>query len=124
VNKLASSLLVSAFLPGCRIEPHSDNLIIRVKVPFLVENLMDYKDNSGFFFEYDCSDILEITSICNNTRCQTLSFLGNSELFKPLILSGIKGIDRVVPMGKTMDFDLIWDGYDLYSFLTRIVRIN
>ena len=25
------------------------------------------------------------------------------------------GIDRVVPMGQTMDFDFIWDGYNLYE---------
>ena len=36
---------------------------------------------------------------------------------------GVRGVDRIVPMGKTMDFDLIWDGYDLVSRLTRTVSM-
>ena len=121
VNKLTSSYLVSVAIKGCIIEPHEDNLIIRVKVPYLTDSLMDFKDNSGFFFEYDCNDIMELKELCNNKRCQTLSFIGDSKVFIPLIKEGIKGIDRVVPVGKTMDFDLIWDGYCIPSLLTRTV---
>ena len=124
VNKLTSSYLVSVAVPGCKIEPHDDNLIIRVKVPLLSDTLMDYKDNSGFFFEYECSDIMELKNLCNNKRCQTLAYLGDSKAFKPLVESGIKGIDRVVPVGKTMDFDLIWDGFNLDMLLSRIVNIE
>jgi hypothetical protein len=29
------------------------------------------------------------------------------------------GIDRIVPIGKTTDFNLIWDGYDLINVLSR-----
>ena len=32
-------------------------------------------------------------------------------------------VDRVVPMGHTMDFDLIWDGYNLVNQLTRVVDV-
>jgi hypothetical protein len=34
-----------------------------------------------------------------------------------------KGIDRVVPMGRSMDFSLIWDGYDLIRQMSRRVKI-
>ena len=30
-----------------------------------------------------------------------------------------KGLDRAVPMGKSMDFTLVWDGYDLIRELSR-----
>jgi len=33
------------------------------------------------------------------------------------------GIDRIVPMGKSMDFALIWDGYDLIRQMSRRVTI-
>ena len=121
VNKLTSSYLVSVAVPGCKVESHEDNLIIRVKVPYLSDSLMNYKDNSGFFFEYDCTNTTELKNICNNKRCQTLAYIGDSKTFFPLLESGIKGIDRIVPVGKTMDFDLIWDGYDLFSFFSRTV---
>lgn len=34
------------------------------------------------------------------------------------------GCQIVVPFGETMDFDLIWDGYDLVSQLTRVVAVR
>ena len=33
------------------------------------------------------------------------------------------GIDRIVPIGRTMDFSLIWDGYNMINSLSRIVEI-
>ena len=35
-----------------------------------------------------------------------------------------RGIDRIVPIGKTMDFSLVWDGYDLIRSLSREISIN
>ena len=121
VNKLTSSYLIAVAEPGVKVEKHEDNLIVRVKVPEIIDNLMDYRDNSGYFYEYDCKDILEIKDLCNDKRCQTIAYIGDSKVVLPLIETGVKGIDRVVPMGKTMDFDLIWDGYNLPAFLTRTV---
>ncbi len=109
---------------GARIEPHADNLLVRIRIPRIMDGLMDLKDNSGYFFEYDCVDILELKDLCDDKRCQTISYIGNREMLMPLLMSGIRGIDRVVPVGKTMDFDLIWDGYDLYGRLTRIIAIE
>ena len=123
VNKLTSSYLIAVAEPGVKVEEHEDNLIVRVKVPEIMENLMDYRDNSGYFYEYDCKDILEIKDLCNDKRCQTIAYIGNSKAVLHLIEAGVKGIDRVVPMGKTMDFDLIWDGYNLPALLTRIIVV-
>ncbi len=121
VNKLTSSYLIAVAEPGVKVEEHEDNLIVRVKVPEIKDNLMDYRDNSGYFYEYDCKNILEIKDLCNDKRCQTIAYIGNSKVVLPLIEAGVKGIDRVVPMGKTMDFDLIWDGYNLPALLTRTI---
>ncbi|MBO4687289.1 MAG: hypothetical protein J5636_02135 [Clostridiales bacterium] len=119
VNKLTSSYLVAAAVDGAKILTNKDNLIVRVKVPVLSDSLMELKDNSGFFFEYDCDDLIELRSLCNDNRCQTAAYLGDISMFSTLIKSGIRGVDRIVPLGQTMDFDLIWDGYDLYERLTR-----
>ena len=113
--------MIAAAEPGVRVEEHSDNLIIRISVPTISDKLMDYRDNSGYFYEYDCNDILEIKELCNDKRCQTIAYIGDSKAILPLIMNGVKGIDRVVQMGKTMDFDLIWDGYNLPALLTRTI---
>lgn len=124
INKLTSSYLVAAAKEGTHIEKQEDNYIVRVNVPEVKPELMELKDNSGFFFEYDCDDILEIRDFCNNTHCQTIGFLGEKNVIMPLLISGIKGVDRVVPIGKTMDFDFIWDGYNLVERLTRTIKVN
>jgi hypothetical protein len=49
--------------------------------------------------------------------------LGNKEILRPLVSSGIKGVDRIAAIGHTMDFDLNWDGYNLVERLTRTVVI-
>ena len=123
VNKLTSSYLAVVKNPGMIIEQHTDNLIIRAHVPELSDSLMEYRENSGFFYEYDCENILDLVKICDDKKCQTVAYLGSPEMLQPLLNSGVKGIDRVVPIGKTMDFDLIWDGYDLMTCLTRIISV-
>ena len=40
-----------------------------------------------------------------------------------LIMSGVKGIDRVVEVGKSMEFGFVWDGIDLRERLTRRVTV-
>ena len=124
VNKLTQAYLVAVAEPGVKVEAHSDNLIVRVSVPGISESLMDFRDNSGYFYEYTCGDIMELAPLCNDKRCQTIAYIGSSAPLRPLIESGVKGIDRVVPMGKTMDFDLIWDGYNLPAMLSRIVVVQ
>ena len=123
VNKLTSSCLIAVAEPGSRIEKHKDNLIVRVTIPKVTDNLMNYRDSGGYFFEYNCEDIMNIQALCNDKRCQTIAYIGNNKVVLPLIQAGVKGIDRIVPMGKTMDFDLIWDGYDLTSLMTRTITL-
>lgn len=123
INKLTSACLTAVAQEGTNIETHQDNFIIRVSLPKIESNIMMYKDNSGYFFEYDCEDIMELKDICNNIHCQTIGYIGNVKTILPLVQSGIRGVDRVVPVGKTMDFDLIWDGYNLMERLTRTINI-
>ena len=95
VNKLTSSYLIAAAEPGVKIVEHSDNLIVRVTVPEIRDDLMEYRDNSGYFYEYNCEDICQIRSLCNDKSCQTIAYIGDRNMVLPLIQAGVKGIDRV-----------------------------
>ena len=103
--------------------PQGDNRLIRIQVTKASPELMDYRGNSGFFYEFDCDDILALRNFCDDTRCQTIGLLGEKSLVEPLLRARIRGVDRVVPIGHTMDFDLIWDGYNLAERLTRTIWI-
>ncbi len=37
---------------------------------------------------------------------------------------GQRGVDRVVPVGEALAFDLVWDGFDLLDDFTRRVRVR
>lgn len=119
VGKLAAFHKAAAALP-VRLEKSPDTLITRVKVRTLTPELADYKYNSGFFFEYDAQSLSEIAPLCGK-KCQTLTYFGLSEETLEAFMTDArpKGLDRAVPMGKSMDFTLVWDGYDLIRELSR-----
>jgi hypothetical protein len=56
-------------------------------------------------------------------RYQTLTCFGVDEhaLAEAVVLHGLAGIDRVVPVGKALEIGVIWDGYDLIRAMSRIV---
>ena len=124
VDKLTNKYEVLAAGITSMVEVEAkDNLIVRMNVRKLDCDLMKYRSHSGFFYEFDCEDIIEIKDFCNDTHCQTIGVIGNKEMILPLLESEIKGVDRVVYVGKTMDFDLIWDGYNLVDRLTRTIGV-
>ena len=123
VNKLTQCFKASTVLEGMKVVPRKDNLIVRVAVTEITDTVKDFFDNSGYFYEFDCEDISMIKSVCDDKRCQTIAYIGGKDTVMPLLRAGVKGVDRVVPIGKTMDFDLIWDGYNLSALMTRTVVI-
>ena len=124
VDKLTNSYIAAVRRDVNAIETSGDNLIFRIMISKLDAALLDYQMNSGIFFEYDCDDIMELRNLCNDKRIQTIGIIGEAKSLKPLLQSGVRGIDRITPIGKTMDFDLYWDGYDLVERLSRKVSLR
>ena len=107
-----------------RLEETEGNFVTRLVPEEADAELMDYKYNSGFFFEKDIDSLAEIAGVCG-LRCQTLTYFGvKKEDFREF-LEEVRpaGVDRIVPMGKSMDFSLIWDGYDLIRQMSRRVTL-
>ena len=123
VGKLAA-LYRAAAQKKVRLEPHRDNFIYRIKVNELDADLPDLKYNSGFFFEYDAESLNEIAPVCTN-KCQTMTYYGldKDDIADFIRSAAPQGVDRAVPMGKSMDFTLVWDGYDLIRDMSRIVNV-
>ena len=61
-----------------------------------------------------------------NNKFQTLAHYGLSRTqLKELVLkNNITGIDRIVPLGRALDMSIIWDGYDVVSYLSRVIDIH
>lgn len=123
VGKLNAAYLVASQRP-VRLVETEDMYVTRVYVKDVDAGLMDYKYNSGFYFEKDIDSLDEIVGVCD-LRCQTLTYFGvpKEELVAFIERTRPSGIDRCVPIGKSMDFTLVWDGYDLIRQLSRRITV-
>lgn len=124
VDKLTHLCRIGADFEAWQI-PMPDNLITRVRVERLTEGLTAYKSGSGFFIEYTAREIDEIRPLCT-ISCQTLSYYGVNRdvLLQSVLTMHPAGVDRIVPMGHTMDFALVWDGVDLIRAMSRAISIR
>lgn len=106
-------------------EEMPDNYIIRTQLHQLPKNIDAFRCAGGYFSEYDIDSLDEIAPIITN-RYQTLAYYGfnGDELAAFVIRNRLYGLDRIVPVGETTTFSLIWDGNNLVEMFTRIVTIK
>ena len=105
---------------------HSDeNLIHRIKINKLPKNIENVKGKFGYFYEYHSKDINCCTHLIN-PKFQTLTYFGlkKNKLSNFIISNRLIGIDRIVPVGQALDIGLVWDGYNIDKFLTRIIDLK
>ena len=114
-----------AAINDCRLIREHDYKILRVQLERIDKSVLACLGNSGYFYEYNIKDISEIVPICA-WELQTLSYIGlDSNILRNLIISySPSGVDRIVPIGHTMDFELTWDGIDIIRQLSRIISTN
>ena len=125
VDKLSAQYKCAVELDGVKIEQSDDNFITRICLATLPKSITDYTCAGGCYLEYDTEELSDIVPIVTQ-KFQTLSYLGMDaeEIRKFVIENGFSGIDRIVPVGKTADFGLVWDGYDLILEMSRVVWGN
>ena len=104
---------------------NKNNLIWRVNNKELNSKIDDFRCASGYFNEFNILHINELNNIIKKNY-QTLSYYGihKDDLISFLKINKPQGIDRVVPIGSTLDFSLNWDGYDLINQMSRIIEIK
>ncbi len=80
---------------------------------------------AGLLFQVRADNLLDLVPHLHR-RDQTLSYFGFSEdQLRALGLTlGGAAIDRMVPLGRALEFHRYWDGYDLVREFTRAVWID
>jgi len=101
------------------------NYVYRIAIDRVPDNIDSFRGKFGYFYEYNTDDINSIAHIINN-KYQTLTYFGldKSELLDFVVRNRLSGIDRIVPVGKALDMDVIWDGYDIVRNLSRIIEVK
>lgn len=92
------------------------------KIPKNVTNL---RLGYGIFFQYIFKNMKNIKFL-NDHKFQTLSYLGfkKKDFINFIYSNKPKGIDRIVPLGQSSNFDYVWDGKNLIYELTKEIFIK
>ena len=101
------------------------NDLYRIKVKKIKSDIEKKRGIFGTFYEYDCKNIDDIANIVSS-KFQTLTYFGIEKLkiLNFVINNRLSGIDRIVPVGRALDIDVIWDGFDIEKNLSRIIDVK
>lgn len=124
VDKLATFMQHSVDAGGnLSLTDRQTNRIWRVKADEYSSDFDKHRCNSGYFLELDIESLNALFPKLSRNY-QTLAYAGfeKEELLQTLRECKSQGIDRIVPIGRTQDFSLNWDGYDLIRSMSRVIN--
>ena len=101
---------------------HKGNLLYRVELKSLPQDVILHRGKAGFFFEYALKDRGELFKVVTE-KFQTVTQFGidAAELARQVASAHLRGIDRIVPIGQAMNIGVVWDGFDLVRNLSRVI---
>lgn len=119
-NKLAVDIVNLDFV---KFYEKYENLIYTVFLKRMDQNFENLKSKWGYFYECKLENV-KLKEVITK-KYQTLTYFGFKKNFlKSFFNSGIRGIDRVVPIGQATDMSFNWDGYDINNILTRTIEMR
>lgn len=103
---------------------HRGNLLYRSEIEQLSPEMEKIRGKGGYFYEYALDNVEEFFNIVTE-KYQTVTYFGidPQKLADIIVAHNLRGIDRVVPVGKAMEIDVVWDGHDLVCELSRKISV-
>ena len=91
----------------------------------MTKNIEKLQNKFGIFLE--CSEKnLKFISFFSRKKLQTLSYFGFSKKYfidKIQKYPELRNMRRIVPIGRTLEINLEWDGYNVIEFLSKRITI-
>ncbi|MBU2097515.1 MAG: acyl-CoA reductase [Gammaproteobacteria bacterium] len=92
----------------------------RLRINDLDTDMLRLHPGCGLFLELPLQSLNALTPMLNNSH-QTLSHWGiDSKLLKDWYPAVLRGADRLVPLGQSLQFAEVWDGVDLVLQFSRL----
>ena len=90
-----------------------------------IDSIENIRGINGTFFQKNINK-LNVLSKFITKKCQTITYYGfqKKELKFFMTNNNLLGIDRIVPIGKALNIEIIWDGYDVIRSLSRIISLE
>jgi len=124
VNRKISNLMNYTLNKNKKFKLKIDNFnLIRIKSEKI--NFDNFENvNFGTFLEVNLSSINHFKKYTSE-KLQTVTYYGTDfeDIKKFIIKNKIKGIDRIVPIGRAFDITPEWDGIDIISTLSRTIGV-
>lgn len=107
-----------------RITQHGIN-VVRINLADLPLQIENTRGQFGLFFEHTTDDLSPLAEIIS-PKFQTLTYFGmDKNALSDFVTNGrLRGIDRIVPVGRALAIDVMWDGYDVVRHLSRVVALE
>jgi len=125
IDKFNSAMIYSAS-KNEKIEiKNYDNYLVRINLKKLDDKIDKLKGKWGLFYEFSNMNKFMI-NLPFSKKYQTLTYFGykKSEIEKLINNSNIHTLNRIVPVGSSLDMNLYWDGYDIVSMLTKKISFS
>jgi len=125
IDKFNSAMIYSASKnEKIKIDNH-ENYLIRINLKKLDKKIDKLKGKWGLFYEFSNKNKF-IINLPFSKKYQTMTYFGykKKEIEKMINNSNIHSLNRLVPVGSSLDMNLYWDGYDIVSTLTRKISFS
>jgi hypothetical protein len=122
MDKINNIYLISMLNDNIKIIGSFNNIINRIEISN-PELYREYNSGGGLFFEYFIDSLEDLTKFITK-KDQTIGIFGfpKQKVVDFIIKNKLIGINRIVSIGKALDFYPIWDSYNLlYEFSKEIV---
>jgi len=98
--------------------------VVRLNLNALPAELETARGRYGMFFEYTAGTLEDIVDAIR-PKFQTMTYFGftKDELASFVLDKRLVGFDRLVPVGRALEMDLVWDGNDIVRHLSRVISI-
>ncbi len=113
-----------AALKPISVTPFTENTIMRAQLMQLDETISSIECRNGLFLEYSCKDVSETAPLFDE-NLQTITYFGFDKKF---LLDFVQrqqssGNERIVKIGRALEFAVQWDGTDLIQALSKKITI-
>jgi len=125
IDKFVHMCRTALVIDNCSSENDQQNLIYRMQLDDVPDDIDCFRGQHGFFFEAIDNDFGVLRRIVD-VNYQTVTYFGvdPESIMECVVSNGLSGIDRIVPVGSALDIGVVWDGYDLIGTLSRVISVQ
>jgi len=131
-DEIAPADIVNKLVAECSMAIESNVVINKMDNPYInrvsISTIETVKEGlhcgTGLFYETEVNNFDELMPLMTKKH-QTIAYYGycEEEMIKSIQESMPIGIDRIVPIGQSLDFSNVWDGFDLFRNFCREIEI-